>query len=56
MTGAILISLSLGLLWQALGVPLPGLIPQGELKNRMKKIPEWELGMREKHIERTFRR
>jgi len=28
------------------------LIKQGELKERMKKIPEWEL--EKKHIERTF--
>ena len=28
------------------------LIKQGELKKRMKKIPEWEL--EKKHIERTF--
>src|SRR5207244_11371285 len=28
------------------------LIKQGELKERMKKIPEWEL--EKKHVERTF--
>ena len=31
---------------------MPDLIKTGELKERMKKVPEWEL--EKKHIERTF--
>jgi 4a-hydroxytetrahydrobiopterin dehydratase len=31
---------------------MPELIKPGELKERMKKVPEWEL--EKKHIERTF--